>query len=246
VARSPDGRPVKLIMNGWFCHRPDKWPPAACIKPLLISLHLTNNPEPGSGVRAREEFARMPQVLDYLRRHGPVGARDHATLAWLQAHDVDGYYSGCLTLTLDRPAVAREPFIVLNDVSDAVIRHVEETTRRPIHRTAHDDIVTIGVEARLQRAAALLEIYAKASCVVTTRLHGVLPCIAMGTPVLLVDESWDQSRFTGVEDLVQHCSTDQFTSGEVDYDLDNPPPNPATHLTLRDDLERRVSAFING
>jgi len=243
-ARSPDGRPIKLIMNGWYCHRPDKWPPASCIAPLLISVHITNNPEPGSGMRAREQFARMPQVLDYLRQHAPVGARDQSTLEWLQAHDVEAYYSGCLTLTLERPAVSRQPFIVLNDVSDAVARRVEAATARPIRRPLHDDAVTVGIEARVRRAERLIETYAEACCVLTTRLHGALPCLAMGTPVLLVDESWDQSRFTGIEELVHRCSTDRFVAGEVAYDLDNPPPNPIKHWALRQDLEKRVAAFI--
>ena len=79
-----EGQPVQLIMNGWFCHRPDRWPPSPAINPLLMSVHITNNPEPGSGMRAREQFARSPQVLRYLQEHGPVGARDHDTLAWLQ------------------------------------------------------------------------------------------------------------------------------------------------------------------
>ena len=106
-----EGKPVKLIMNGWFCHRPDRWPPSPFINPLLISVHITNNPEPGSEMRARELFARSPQVLRYLQEHGPVGARDHDTLAWLRSFGIDTYYSGCLTLTLDRPAVPKEPFI---------------------------------------------------------------------------------------------------------------------------------------
>ena len=243
-ARASKRKPLKLIMNGWFCHRPDKWPPPEFIEPLLISFHITNNPEPGSGVRAREEFARMPEVLRYLRRNGPVGARDLDTLAWLRSHDVEGYYSGCLTLTLDRPAVARETFIALNEVPDAIATRVERTTNRPIVRTTHEDRVTMGSVARLSRAAALMETYASAACVVTTRLHGALPCLAMGTPVLLIDAAWDQSRFSGLNELVHHCSVDQFIAGEVEYDFDSPPPNPIRHLAMRDDLERRVAAFI--
>src|SRR5215468_1659965 len=72
----PEGERLALIMNGWFCHRPDKWPPSPRIEPLLISFHVTDNPEPGSNVRARAEFARSPRVLRWLEQHGPVGARD--------------------------------------------------------------------------------------------------------------------------------------------------------------------------
>jgi hypothetical protein len=238
-----EGKPVKLIMNGWFCHRPDKWPPSPFIDPLLISLHITNNPEPGSEIRAREQFARSPQVLRYLQKYGPVGARDHDTLAWLRSFGIDTYYSGCLTLTLNRPAVPKEPFIVLNEVPEAVAMKVQSATDIPIRHTNHEDNVTVGAEPRLERAAALIELYARASCVVSTRMHGALPCLAMGTPALLLETAWDPYRFAGLRDLVHHCSVEDFLSGRMHYDVGNPPSNPVTYLPLRDELERRAMAF---
>ena len=241
-----EGQPVRLIMNGWFSHRPDKWPPSPFVDPLLISVHITNNPEPGSEMRAREHFARSPQVLRYLQRHGPIGARDHDTLAWLRSFGIDSYYSGCLTLTLDRPAVAREPFIVLNEVPEAVAMKVQSATDLPIRHTSHEDTVTVGTDPRFERAAALIDLYARASCVVTTRMHGALPCLAMGTPALLLETAWDPYRFAGLRDLVHHGSVEDFLSGRVDYDVGNQPSNPATYLPLRDELERRTLAFIRG
>jgi len=236
---SPADDPLKLVMNGWFCHRPDNWPPAAFIEPLLISMHFTGNPEPGSGVLPREELARIPSALQYLRTHGPVGARDYFTLEWLRSNDIECYYSGCLTLTLDRPAVAREPTVVLNELPVTIVKRIKGTwysaglTKRPIRQITHIDQVTVGIEPRMERAAHLLEQYARAHCVVTTRLHSALPCLAMGTPVLLVDESYDQSRFTGLNELVHHCSVAEFLSGRTYYDVDNPPPNPEKHFQLR-------------
>ena len=241
-----EGKPVKLIMNGWFCHRPDRWPPSPFINPLLISVHITNNPEPGSEMRARELFARSPQVLRYLQEHGPVGARDHDTLAWLRSFGIDTYYSGCLTLTLDRPAVPKEPFMVLNEVPAAVAMKVQSATDMPVRHTSHEDNVTVGAEARLERAAALIELYARASCVVTSRMHGALPCLAMGTPALLIETAWDPYRFAGLRDLVHHCSVEDYLSGRVEYDVGNPPSNPVTHLPLREELERSAMAFTRG
>ena len=34
------GEPVKLIMNGWFMHQPECWPPSKQIFPLLTSFHI--------------------------------------------------------------------------------------------------------------------------------------------------------------------------------------------------------------
>ena len=33
--------PYKLIMNGWFTHSPEKWPPPGFLQPLLTSMHMT-------------------------------------------------------------------------------------------------------------------------------------------------------------------------------------------------------------
>jgi hypothetical protein len=200
-----------------------------------MCLRPTRNPSPV------DAFA--PPALKYLQRNGPVGARDYFTLEWLRSHDVECYYSGCLTLTLDRPAVAREPFIALNEVPDAVASRIAGATGRPICRTTHIIEVNPGIDRCLHQAAALTELYAKASCVVTTRLHGAMPCLSIGTPVLLVDESWDQSRFTGPDELVHHCSITDFLAGDVDYDVENPPADPERRVQLREALVERTSAF---
>jgi hypothetical protein len=31
-----------MIMNGWYCHLPEHWPPSDKIRPLLISIHLSD------------------------------------------------------------------------------------------------------------------------------------------------------------------------------------------------------------
>jgi hypothetical protein len=239
------GERLALVMNGWFCHRPDKWPPAPAVEPLLVSFHVTDNPEPGTGARAREEFARSPPVLRWLERHGPVGARDHSTLAWLRSHGIASWFSGCLTLTLDPPPDRRrDDFIVLNDVPEEVDARIAAATRRPLLRTTHADNRTADVAARFARAQALIDLYARASCVVTTRLHWALPCLAAGTPVLLIDAHWDQSRFTGLADLVHHGTAAEFMAGKLGYDVDDAPANPDRHLALRAELARRTSAFV--
>jgi Polysaccharide pyruvyl transferase len=242
---APHDEPLALIMNGWFCHRPDKWPPSPHIVPLLISFHVTNNPEPDTGVRAREHLARSPAVLRWLARHGPIGARDTSTLQWLRSLGIASWFSGCLTLTLDPPAHRhRDDVVVLNDLPDEVAAAIADRTRRPLRHTTHFVTGPVGIEERLARAAELIDLYARASCVVTTRLHGALPCLAAGTPVLLIDAHWDLSRFTGLDELVHHGSPAEYLAGKLDYDVDDPPPNPERHFGLRAELARRASAFV--
>lgn len=238
-----DGQAIKVIMNAWFCHHPEKWPPSRFIEPLLISVHIANYLDRNSNSRAREQFARSPEVLQYLRQHGPVGARDLDTLAWLQSLGIESYFSGCLTLTLDRPSVSREPLIVLNDLPAAVVARIQGTTNLPIRGSSNMDHTTVGIGSRFERAEALVDLYATASCVVTSRLHTALPCLAMGTPILLVEGTWEPYRFDGLRELVHHCSVEDVLSGGLDYDVSHPPANPTTYLSIRKELERSASAF---
>ena len=82
---------VNVIMNGWFMRHPDKFPPSDCINPLFVSFHI---------VPRNAKRMLTPQVLSYLKRFQPIGARDTGTCELLRSHGIDSYYSGCLTLTL--------------------------------------------------------------------------------------------------------------------------------------------------
>ena len=81
------------------------------------------------------------------------------------------------------------------------------------------------------KAQALLNHYQSAACVITSRLHCALPCLALGTPVFVVDAFKDQTRYS------RHCSVDEFLSGESGLDIDHPEPNSDEFLSFRSSLE---------
>lgn len=87
------GLPCRLIMNGWFMHRPDMFPPSNSIDPLVTSFHITP---------FRADEILTAEGLGWLRKHQPIGCRDKATERLLKAKGIDAYFSGCLTLTLGR------------------------------------------------------------------------------------------------------------------------------------------------
>lgn len=91
------GEPVKLIMNGWFMHKPENWPPAKQIVPLIISFHIN----PANGERMLSEKG-IGYFKEYVKKYGPVGARDKDTERLLKSKGIDAYFSGCLTLTLGK------------------------------------------------------------------------------------------------------------------------------------------------
>lgn len=84
---------VNVIMNGWFMHNPNAFPPSDSINPLFISFHLTPP--------AEKDFF-TPQTIEYLKKHEPIGTRDTLTAEIMQKHGIDAYMTGCLTLTLGK------------------------------------------------------------------------------------------------------------------------------------------------
>lgn len=87
------GEKVKVILNGWFMHYPENFPPSQDIVPLFISFHLRP---------CMAETLLTPATIAYMKAHGPVGCRDRTTMSILEAHGVPAYFSSCLTLTLGR------------------------------------------------------------------------------------------------------------------------------------------------
>jgi hypothetical protein len=237
--------PVAAVVSGWFGFTPENWPPAPDIVPLLTSFHMSATVGEGpSGLSAREVMLREPWV-GYLRRCGPVGARDLETLHLLEAAGIESYFSGCLSLTLRPGGLPRGEAVVLNEVPAEVLAYVRARTTRPIVETGHIDKATPFGKPRLAKAHALLEIYERAHCVVTTRLHCALPCLALGTPVVLLDVAPDRGRFSGLQDYLRHHTVPAFLGWPGHLDYDRPEPNREDFRKLADPLRRRVAEFVD-
>ena len=104
------GPKVRLLVNGWFMHHPDHWPPADSIVPLFISFHI--NPT------AADQMLN-PAGVAYLKKHQPIGCRDGYTVGLLKKHQISAYLSACVTLSLKRsqfvpPKTPRSGILVLS------------------------------------------------------------------------------------------------------------------------------------
>lgn len=238
--------PVVVIANGWFSHRPEGWPPPSSVIPLLISMHLSLEIWEGIGkldIDVPSAFISQSSV-DYLKQFGPVGGRDIHTTTLLLSAGIDAYMSGCLTLTLDRDqTVERDEYIVCFDLPNKVIESIHKKTRRPLVLLTHNYYNGNHAE-RMARAEKLLDLYQRAYCVVTTRLHCALPCLALQTPTLLIDTASDQYRFSGLHELLHHCTPEAFIDSQSLFDLDTPPANNLDYLKFRNALIDQVQEFI--
>lgn len=248
------GSTIKTVVSGWFMHHskdvywdlqvppPQKcWPPSPVIDPFFISFHITGSIQP---------IIFSDENIEYLKIHGPIGARDLFTLHALQKRDVPCYFSGCLTLTLENTCEERGDTIYLVDLHEDAIKYIRSKVKSPIVVLTHSRpfLQFLTQERRLKYTEHLLDLYRKAKCVVTTRLHAAMPCLAFKTPVFVIPSDTKGSinlRFTGLEELTWHCSTEELCNGEIDYDFDNPPKNPETYIPMRENLIQRMTEWVN-
>jgi hypothetical protein len=241
----PENEEVAIIANGWFGHRPENLSVQPRVTPLMISVHFSNNIGLGTLGLSATDAIRQPAMVDYLNRWGPIGARDMATYKFLQRLGVNTYFSGCLTLTLQRsPEIKQQDYVLCVDVPDECISNIRRRTPREIILQSPGNFRETIPAARFERAGELLKLYQRAHCVVTTRLHCALPCLAYDVPVLLLDTAQDQQRFSGLNNFLRHCDVATFLAHRINFDFEVPEPNAHDYLGLRQELISTIHSFV--
>ena len=239
------GEVVKAIMNGWYMYSKFNWPPASVIDPLWVAMHISENDYFGIGERFLEGIGG-----DYLRHYAPIGARDVSTLEMLERNHIPAYLSGCLTLTIpqfDNVEKTNEVLLVdLDEKSEAIVRKMypAENFQSVTHNVNAEEYSALSAEDRLQRVEKLLRRYQGAKCVITSRLHCALPCLALRTPVLLVYKREYAPRMQSFLTLLHYTEIDSFDEGVRAFDPANPKANSEAYMPIREELSRRCREFL--
>ena len=256
---------IFVVFNGWFNHQPC-WPPPDSISPLFVAFYAAH---PNELIDKR--FA------SYFKRYEPIGCRSFETMEAFHKIGVDAYFSGCLTLTLEREAVARTNQVYAVDVDPEMYgKLVPDQIKRQAVRLTHEEVPSdftlfnkakwaaayFGLRglykwesgasmlrgageklnkmrhaARVTMARELLKRYSSAKLVITSRLHCALPCVAFGTPVILLRRGIESDpRFAGLRQLVRYHSD---PSQPIKIDWEAPEPNPMTYLSFAKELRTR-------
>lgn len=243
---------VAVIMNAWFLWKKWNWPPANCIIPKLTGIHVASwGIDEGGSPLQHEFFGGIGG--EWLKAFGPVGCRDEHTLEICKKYKIEGYLSGCITLTLPKQKIIKQKkeYICLVDLPYLVERKLRKTAKRnkiEVKVISHDldyDSDNLTWEERKEKVIDLLTIYQNAKCVITKRLHVALPCLAMEVPVLcLRKDIAENDRFSPYNEFL-NCTTDKkFLNGEYVYDITNPPKNKDTYKEMRKSIIQDVNEFI--
>jgi len=80
----------------------------------------------------------MQESIEYLSKHEPIGCRDYHTRDLLLENDIDAYFSGCLTLTLENEYSNRNSGgIYLVDLEESIIDELPQGLCRRAERLTH-------------------------------------------------------------------------------------------------------------
>ena len=238
---------VATILNGWFLQYTLNWPPSPYIKPLPISMHFTY--KDWFWDTTDRAYHLQGYGLDYLKSIEPIGCRDSHTVKLLTDKGVKNEYTGCMTLTLQKfDGIEKNDYICAVDVSDKVIEQIRKTTDMEVKIVTHtvpEDYYNLSWEERMKNVEELLKLYQGARAVISYRLHCALPCLALGTPTILLNEDYRNDRFGDYTKYIESCSEEDFVSGKVKYDYRNIPTHSNEWLKLKEGLEKRCKDFIN-
>ena len=244
--QSEQSETVKAIMNGWYMYSKFNWPPVSCIDPLWVAMHISKNDYFGIGDRFLDEIGGA-----YLRHYGPIGARDATTMQMLESKNIPCYQSGCLTLTLPQIGeIKKTEEVLLVDVdpqNEKIIKtqYPNETFVSITHDVDMESYHSLSINQRFSRVEMLLQRYQNAKCVITSRLHCALPCLALKTPVFLIYKQEYASRIQSFLPLLHYCNFENVNKYiQSDFDLGNPPDNNNKYLEIRKKLSSLCTNFV--
>lgn len=220
-----DENSMLLVYNGvWYLndvHNASKTSlPEKKVIPFFWSVHFMGEVIP-------------EELKNILIEHGPIGCRDTMTTNKLLANGIPAFTTGCVSALLDRreeelSKSAEEIFFIDTPreldkyVPDNILKKAQYKTNVYKLPFLEGRNFTTNDEAKMiyKYAVEEYEYYRQhAKLVVTSRLHIASPCMAMGIPVILVDNHNIDGRFSWISKYLRIYYEEDFD--EIDW---NPLP----------------------
>tara|TARA_R110002012_G_scaffold283304_2_gene473574 strand:+ start:18936 stop:19904 length:969 start_codon:yes stop_codon:yes gene_type:complete len=236
-----EGEELQLIMNGWFTHNIHNWVPSEAIRPIFVSFHMNNTAAPfmlsekGIAYLKKHEpiGCRDQFTADTLNAKGIDAYFSGCLTLTLDSYKVDDAERGDEIYIVDplysypRPEKIfyNAKATVRNILNGTVFqlgkkkKHLKNFISKELLKTAiyvnqEPPANTYTDAQKFTMAEELLNKYAKAKLVITSRIHCALPCLAMGTPVIFVngfDSFVDSCRFDGILELFNRIDVNSKT-----------------------------------
>lgn len=276
-----NGDKVKLIMNGWFTHNIHHWVPSENIDPIFVSFHMNNTAAPSmlsekgiAYLKKHEPIGCRDQfTADTLKAKGIDAYFTGCLTLTLDSYKVEDserteniyivdplysyprpekiFYNAKATVKniLNGSAfkLSKKNKHLRKFIDNDILNTAEFINQEPPSNLYND-------EQKFEMAENLLNKYARAKLVITSRIHCALPCLALGTPVIFVngfDSFVDSCRFDGILELFNridiNSKTGEFSSnfdlkGKIDKSTNV--KNLEKHHELANALKEKVKSKI--
>lgn len=273
---------TKLIMNGWFTHNTKNWVPSKNIAPLLLSFHINNTAANNMLNNEGIHFLKNNQPIGcrdnftarLLREKGIEAYFSGCLTLTLDNYRVDDSERGNEIYIVDplygfpnKKRVFYNWRTILRSIQNRDIfnlniknKFMEEIfTKELLDKAQYIEqelpAKTYNDEQKFIMAEELLNKYARAKLVITSRIHCALPCLAMGTPVIYIngfDSFVDSCRMDGLDNLFNRIDIERSTGkisnnfdfiGKIGSDLAI--KNSNDYQPLAKSMKQKCREFIN-
>ena len=208
-----------------------KLPLSEKIIPVFISSHFSK-----TNYSAEE--------IEYLKKYQPIGCRDEFSLNNLRKYGLDCFLTGCITAIFPkRTELPKEGKVYLIDTPATLEEYLPESIKQKARRGTHllplSGTVMEGkevVDLRERSRKILNEYRDNASLVISSRMHALVPCMAMGIPVIATFENISY-RFSWLDKFLKLHTKE-------DFDKINWNPVPIEYDDIKDKLVNMFSQQI--
>lgn len=222
VDKNSNLKDVKLIANGWYSHTNSGFPIHENIKPLFISVHINDK------LKFNED------VVKTFKKFEPIGCRDLDSIDKLESRGIKAYFSGCLTLSMQKRENDRNGIVFILDnlwvgkkrvksfktfkkwygfdiiVAELMKNYSYEEIKKAKFYDQFSKM-NLSYNKQFEIAEERLDNLAKASLVVTTRIHSLMPSMAMGTPSIYIMKDNNDDRFKGLMEFWNYIDFTNFS-----------------------------------
>ncbi len=208
--------------------------PIKPIIPVFLGVSFVDNP-------------LIPYQFDkYLKTYEPIGCRDIYSYNLCKKQNIDAFVSGCYSLTLPRRKVnPKHEKVFFVGIPESFKKYIPQKylqnavfiDQREVFY--HYPLTEKDMYFLENKAEKLVERYKnEATLVVSPLLHCISPCIAMGIPVILIRNEYNE-RFSAIQQI-----TKMYT--EKDWDKIDWCPKSINIESLKEKMILLFKYILNG
>ena len=159
----------------------------------------------------------LPEEVNYIKKYEPILCRDEFTKEILTKYQIEAYVIGCLSLTFDKRepmdqnagkyyfVCVREKF--LEDIPEFIRDNAVITTQHVNVDHIDEQVMR---EGEKDAKKLLAEYKQNAKMIISPLLHCICPCIAMGIPVIAVNDNFSY-KYSFLDAFIPSYNEETFT-----------------------------------